>query len=174
MFYGVSIESGPRDWQVFQRCDGRAEIHLGGRWQLEGGAIRAGVASATPVIRVVNEEDQSWVLPWTPCSRQTSGDRLTGEEVKGEWEADICLPQGGPYRLETSLDAVSKASGEHWMFHGDIRVHLGVGDVFCMAGQSAGAMRTSPACPSALCRPPRAGRPLPAGIRKETAISTTT
>lgn len=139
MFYGVSITSGPRDWQVFQRCDGRAEIHLAGRWQLEGGAIRAGVASATPVIRVVNEEDQSWVLPWTPCSRQTGGDRLTGEEVKGEWEADICLPQGGPYRLETSLDAVSKASGEHWMFHGDIRVHLGVGDVFCMAGQSNAA-----------------------------------
>lgn len=139
MFYGVSIESGAKDWQVFQRHEGRAAVHLKGRWQLEPGAIRAGVRSATPVIRLVDEQDQTWIFPWTPCSRQTGGDRLTGDEVKGEWEADVTLPQGGPYRLETSLDAVSAASGEHWMFRGDIRVHLGVGDVFCMAGQSNAA-----------------------------------
>ena len=139
MFYGVSILSGVQDWQIFQRLEGKAKIHVAGLWQLECGAVRAGVVSATPVYRLVSELDQSWVIPWTPCQRQTGGDRLTGEEVKGEWEADIILPQGGPYRLETSLDAVSKATGEHWMFRGDIRVHVGVGDVFCMAGQSNAA-----------------------------------
>ena len=139
MFYGVSISTGAQDWQVFQRRDGRALVHLEGRWQLEPGAVRAGVSSATPVIRLVDEQDQTWVFPWRPCDRQTGGDRLTGEEVRGLWSADVELPQGGSYRLETSLDAVSAASGEHWMFRGDIRVHLGVGDVFCMAGQSNAA-----------------------------------
>ena len=139
MFYGVEITSGLQDWQVVQRHDGKAFLALKGRWQLEKGAVRAGVRSATPVWRLVNEMDQSLIVPWTACDRQTGGDRLTGEEVKGEWEADIALPQGGPYRLETSLDAVSKETGEHWMFRGDIRVHLGVGDVFCMAGQSNAA-----------------------------------
>lgn len=139
MFYGVSISSGMEDWQVFQRGSGGARARLKGLWQLEPGAVRAGVSSATPVLRLVNEQDQSWVFPWTPCARQTGGDRLTGGEVKGEWETEITLPQGGPYRLETSLDAVSRATGEHWMFRGDIRVHIGVGDVFCMAGQSNAA-----------------------------------
>ena len=139
MFYGVEIISGLQDWQVLQRNGGKAKVTLKGRWQLEKGAIRAGVRSATPVWRLVSEQDQSWIFPWTACDRQTGGEKLTGEEVKGNWEADISLPQGGPYRLETSLDAVSKETGDHWMFRGDIRVHVGVGDVFCMAGQSNAA-----------------------------------
>ena len=121
MFYGIEIQSGLEDWQVLQRRDGRAAVALSGRWQLEPGAIRAGVASATPVYRVVSELDQTPILPWTPCDRQTGGDVLVGEEVKGEWSASFVLPQGGPYRLETSLDAVSAANGDHWMFRGDIR-----------------------------------------------------
>ena len=139
MFYGVQISSGLSDWQVLQRHDGEAKVTLKGLWQLEPGAIKAGVSSATPSVRVVNEQDQSWVFPWRPCDRQTGGDALSGPEVKGEWEITFAIPQGGPYRVETCLDAVSKASGDHWMFHGDIRVHIGVGDVFCMAGQSNAA-----------------------------------
>lgn len=133
MFYGVKITEGLSDWQVLQRRDGRAQVHLRGEWQLEKGAIKAGVRSATPVIRVLMEQDQSLVLPWTACDRQT------GDGICGQWETAITLPQGGPYRIETSLDAVSAASGDHWMFRGDIRVHIGVGDLFCMAGQSNAA-----------------------------------
>lgn len=133
MFYGVKITNGLADWQVLQRRDGCAQVHLQGEWQLEKGAIEAGVRSATPVVRVLMEQDQSLVLPWTPCDRQT------GDAVCGQWEMTITLPQGGPYRIETSLDAVSAANGDHWMFRGDIRVHIGVGDLFCMAGQSNAA-----------------------------------
>ena len=133
MFYGVRITQGLSDWQVLQRRDGKAQVHLQGEWQLEKGAIKAGVRSATPVIRVLMEQDQSLILPWTPCDRQT------GDGVCGQWETTLTLPQGGPYRIETSLDAVSAASGDHWMFRGDIRVHIGVGDLFCMAGQSNAA-----------------------------------
>ena len=133
MFFGVRIHEGLSDWQVLQRRDGKAAVHLKGDWQLEKGAIKAGVSSATPVIRVVNELDQSLIQPWTPCDVQT------GDDVCGRWETTLTLPQGGPYRIDTSLDAVSAASGDHWMFHGDIRVHIGVGDLICMAGQSNAA-----------------------------------
>lgn len=133
MFYGVRITQGVSDWQVFQRHDGRATIRLEGDYQLEKGAIKAGVRSATPIIRVLNELDQTLILPWTPC------DNKHGDDICGTWDAAITLPQGGPYRIETSLDAVSASHGDHWMFHGDIRVHVGVGDLFCMAGQSNAA-----------------------------------
>lgn len=133
MFYGVRITQGVSDWQVFQRRDGRATIRLQGDYQLEKGAIKAGVRSATPVIRVLNEQDQTLILPWTPC------DNKHGDDICGTWDAAITLPQGGPYRIETSLDAVSASHGDHWMFRGDIRVHVGVGDLFCMAGQSNAA-----------------------------------
>ncbi|MBQ8554543.1 MAG: hypothetical protein IJ438_01595 [Clostridia bacterium] len=132
MFFGVRITQGPSDWQVLQRRNGCAQVYLKGDWQLEKGAIKAGVRSVTPVVRVVNEMDQSLLIPWTACDRQTG-------EISGEWETTLTLPQGGPYRIDTSLDAVSAASGDHWMFHGDIRVHIGVGDLFCMAGQSNAA-----------------------------------
>lgn len=133
MFYGVRITQGPSDWQVLQRRESRAQVQLKGDWQLEKGAIIAGVRSATPVIRVVHELDQSLLIPWTACDYQT------GDGICGQWETTLTLPQGGPYRIDTSLDAVSSASGDHWMFHGDIRLHIGVGDIFCIAGQSNAA-----------------------------------
>jgi len=139
MFYGVAITFGLQDWQILQRTNAQATVRIGGRWRLEPGAVRAGVRSATPVYRLVSELDQRPLFPWTPCDHQTGADNLTSGDVAGEWDASVTLPQGGPYRLETSLDAVSRATGEHWMFRGDIRVHLGVGDVFCMAGQSNAA-----------------------------------
>ena len=89
MFYGLEIITGLQDWQVLQRHKGKAKATLKGRWELEKGAIRAGVRSATPVWRLVSEQDQCIMIPWTACSRQTGGDVLTGEEVKGSWEADI-------------------------------------------------------------------------------------
>ncbi|MEG0767632.1 MAG: sialate O-acetylesterase, partial [Clostridia bacterium] len=133
MFYGVQISSGLSDWQVLQRHEGVARVVLAGRWRLEAGAVRAGVQSVTPVLRVVSEQDQSLILPWTAC------DSRTEDGVNGEWEITATLPQGGPYRVETSLEAVSSQNGDHWMFRGDIRVHVGVGDLFCMAGQSNAA-----------------------------------
>ena len=139
MFYGVQITSGLENWQVLQRHGGAAKVTVKGRWQLEEGAIRAGVRSATVVTRLVRENDQSWVWPWRACSSQTNADRLSGDEVKGEWTAELQIPEGGLYRLETSLDAVSAQNGDHWMFRGDIRTHIGVGDVFCIAGQSNAA-----------------------------------
>lgn len=132
MFYGVKITSGLADWQVLQRHDGKAQATLQGEWALEPGARKVAVRSITPSIRVLNEMDQSMVLPWTACESQAA------DAHTGAWSVTVTLPQGGPYRIETCLDVVAP-SGDHWMFHGDIRVHIGVGDLFVMAGQSNAA-----------------------------------
>lgn len=129
MFYGVRITFGLQSWQVVQTYDGAASVRIGGSWRLEEGAKRAGVASVTPEYRLAREDDNSLVYDWTQA------DAVTDKT----WEATVKLPRGGLYRLETCLDAVSAKTGEHWRFRGDIRTHLGAGDVFVMAGQSNSA-----------------------------------
>ena len=129
MFYGTTITHGVDPWQVFQRVNGRARVRVGGLWRLEDGAARAGVSAQEPSIRLVREEDGSCVFDWTRAQSITDG----------RWETEFDMPEGGLYRLETCLDAVSAKSGEHWRFHGDMRMHLGCGDVFVIAGQSNAA-----------------------------------
>jgi hypothetical protein len=129
MFYGVRITFGLQSWQVVQTYDGAASVRIGGSWRLEEGAKRADVASITPEYRLAREDDNSLVYDWTQA------DAVTDKT----WEATVKLPRGGLYRLETCLDAVSAKTGEHWRFRGDIRTHLGAGDVFVMAGQSNSA-----------------------------------
>ncbi|MBO7358384.1 MAG: hypothetical protein J6U72_00995 [Clostridia bacterium] len=129
MFYGVRITFGLQSWQVVQTYDGMASVRIGGSWRLEEGAKKAGVSSVTPEYRLAREDDNSVVYDWTDA------DVITDKT----WEADVRLPRGGLYRLETCLDAVSAKTREHWRFRGDIRTHLGAGDVFAMAGQSNSA-----------------------------------
>ncbi|MBR5258774.1 MAG: hypothetical protein IKV51_07495 [Clostridia bacterium] len=129
MFYGTRITFGLQSWQVIQTYDGAARVRVGGSWRLEEGAKRAGVSSVTPEYRLAREDDNSLVYDWTAAD----------EVTEKTWEATVRLPRGGLYRLETCLDAVSAETGEHWRFRGDIRTHIGAGDVFAMAGQSNAA-----------------------------------
>ena len=129
MFYGTRITYGIQDWQILQSENGCARVTIGGSWRLEEGAKRAGVASADPSVRLANESDNSYLTDWIKA------DHIDSER----WETTLTIPRGGLYRLETCLDAVSAASGEHWRFRGDIRNHIGCGDVFAIAGQSNAA-----------------------------------
>ncbi len=129
MFYGTRITRGCDSWQIYQRAGGKAHVTVGGSWRLEEGAQRAGVASATPSVRLMREDDGSAVFDWLAARRID----------ENTWEAEFDMPQGGLYRLETCLDAISSKGGEHWRFRGDIRTHIGCGDIFVMAGQSNAA-----------------------------------
>ena len=129
MFYGVRITYGVSSWQVFARKNGQALVTLGGSYRREQGSIKAGIRSATPVVRLVRESDNSLVYNWVAAHTVTDD----------TWEAEIVIPAGGLYRVETCLDTVSEKTGEHWMFRGDIRTHIGCGDVFVIAGQSNAA-----------------------------------
>ncbi|MBR4235479.1 MAG: hypothetical protein IKR85_05385 [Clostridia bacterium] len=129
MFYGTRITYGLDDWQIINSDNGSGRVTVGGLWRLEDGAKKAGVSSADPSYRLVNEFDNSCLTDWIKA------DHIDSER----WETTLTVPRGGLYRLETCLDAVSAKSGEHWRFRGDIRNHIGCGDVFAIAGQSNAA-----------------------------------
>ncbi len=127
--HGVFIEKGPEDWQILQQSGGWAECVLSGAWVLPQAAAEQGVAEVRPVIRVLREDDSFPVIPW----RRTDGG---GTGDTGKWSVTLRLPAGGLYRLETGLDTLARQPGLRWIFRGDVRLHVGVGDVFVIAGQS--------------------------------------
>lgn len=129
MFFGARITSGLQDWQVLQRRNGAAAVQLKGEWCLEPGAQRVGVSKRTVRVRCTRQIDQKPVSHWIPADTMDDG----------TWSVDFSLPEGGPYLVETTLDAVSSQTGDHWLFRGDIRTHVAVGDLFCIAGQSNAA-----------------------------------
>lgn len=117
---GVIITKGQRHWQIYQQQDGRADIALSGKWYSnapEGAAI-------TVFARVVNETTGAPVVGWVKCE-------VTG----GEWHGVIpAVPAGGLYRVETKLDF--PGSDGNSIIRGDMVNHIGVGDLYVIAGQS--------------------------------------
>lgn len=135
MMHGVFIEKGLSDWQIVQHQNGFADVTLSGSWIVTKNAVKQGVERATPMIRVLKEDDGSQIIPWEAAS--TSIPDNTG--YAGTWETTLHIPAGGLYRIETGLRTTSTQPGIWWMFRGDTRLHLGVGDVFLIGGQSNSA-----------------------------------
>ncbi len=137
MDYGVSIQGGALPWQIFQQDEsGHALLRLRGQYRrihqsfelpLQFEEVAEG--AVTVKARVALEETGEDVLPWAPCT-------LTGENG---WEVELRLPAGGPYRVETYMEY------EGWdglsATRGDMVHHIGVGDIFVIAGQSNAAGR---------------------------------
>lgn len=140
--HGITLTSAPADWEIFQQEKGSAVIHLEGSYQVHPAAIQAGVKSAVPVVRVVEEEDNRILIPWTPASGVTEG-----EGFSGTFETDIRVPAGGLYRIDTSLETQSTVPGLTWLYRGDCVLHVGVGNVFVIAGQSNSAGYSRDFCP---------------------------
>ena len=138
MNFGVIITRGACPWQIFpQGPDGTAPIHLEGTYhlihlsqELPLSFSQAGPARATVRARVALESTGESVIPWTECD--------IPEE--GRWQITFpAVPAGGLYRIETGMDY------EGWdglsCTRGDMVHHVGVGDVFVIAGQSNAAGR---------------------------------
>lgn len=132
--YGVLIEEGISDWQILQHKNGEAKTSLRGSWSVPEAAVKVGVLLAEPVIRLISEEDNRILLPWAKARSVPAADGLSGE-----WSAELTVPAGGLYRIETGLDTRSTNPLYHWMFRGDVRLHIGAGNVFIVAGQSNSA-----------------------------------
>ena len=129
MFYGTRITYGLENWQILKAENGVCHLTIGGSWRLQEGAKKTGVTSTDPSVRLAREEDNSYITDWIKA------DHIDPER----WETTLTVPRGGLYRLETCLDAVSRETGEHWRFRGDIRSHIGCGEIFAIAGQSNAA-----------------------------------
>jgi len=128
---GASISEGPADWQILQQGpDGHATVSLRGVYLTQAPRCRVET-------RAVSEADGS--LP-AGC-----GDWCAAEMEPGnQWKASLRLPAGGLYRLETRVWRAD--CPDIRPMRGDYVHHLGVGDLWAIAGQSnASGTGTGPA-----------------------------
>lgn len=116
--YGVIIEKGPQNWQVLQQEDGFATTALAGRIEVEEDVLA--FADAVVMLRVTDENTGARIT--APVFAKPQG---------GRWAAELRIPAGGPYRIETYLRYNGVAEKR-----GDRIFHLGVGDVYVITGQS--------------------------------------
>ena len=136
--FGVTITRGAVPWQIFQQGpDGTAVIRLEGEYHLVHLSQELPLsfsdvpdAPATVKARVALERTGESVIPWTVCD-------IT---APGRWTVTFpAVPAGGLYRVETYMEY------EGWdglsCTRGDMVHHIGVGDVFVIAGQSNAAGR---------------------------------
>lgn len=121
---GVVIDHGAQDWQIFQQdANGLAEISLRGRW-----LTQTPYKMARVMVRLVFETELHAVtlaLDWRPA--ETCPDQTWSFVLKK-------IPRGGLYRIETALQ-LDEAPIE-WTQRGDAIHHIGVGDIWVIAGQS--------------------------------------
>lgn len=152
IMHGITLNSAPADWEILQQENGYAQVTLTGTYQVHPAAIEVGVLSTLPVVRVMREEDNMAVIPWTRAGRI-----VTEEGFKGSFEATLSIPAGGLYRIETSLETRLKTEGTQpnltLLYRGDCVLHVGVGNLFIIAGQSnaAGFSRDFCTDPPHLC-----------------------
>ncbi|MCI8694479.1 MAG: sialate O-acetylesterase [Lachnospiraceae bacterium] len=132
--HGISLISAPADWEILQQENGSAKVSLKGTYQVHPAAIDVGVAQAVPVVRVMRESDNMTVIPWIAAEKIDAGENFTGS-----FETSVTIPAGGLYRIETSLETRSTLPNLTWLYRGDCVLHLGVGDLFVIAGQSNSA-----------------------------------
>lgn len=119
---GVSIEQGPSDWQILQADGlGHASVELSGIYRTQAAIYRVQA-------RLVSESDGRPVttsLDWQ--------DAALLEERR--WKLTLSgIPAGGLYRLETRLWRTDCPDVRP--MRGDYVHHLGVGDLWLIAGQS--------------------------------------
>lgn len=124
---GALIDSGAVNWQIFQQDSrGQASFELSGRW-----ITTAKFTTANVLVRVLHENTYEEVTQSLRCMRaQTNAD--------GTWSLHVTgVPRGGLYRIETTLQIDNTAI--EWASRGDMVHHIGVGDLWVIAGQSNSA-----------------------------------
>jgi hypothetical protein len=120
---GVYIAQGPVDWQILQQRDGLGEMALSGICRDVPGV------GGDVYVRVLDEDARFPVIPW----------RKAVDAGNGRWELTLtAIPAGGLYRVETCFKQRDNSAIE-WAMRGDTIHHIGVGDVFVIAGQSNAA-----------------------------------
>lgn len=118
----VIITRGTKDYQIFQQKNGVASIAIEGTY-----AITENPKDKVWV-RLVHEFTQTVVTNWK-AAQCSEGCHFTST-LKD-------IPAGGLYRIETCL--CPSISDAEWGARGDFVFHIGVGDLYVIAGQSNSA-----------------------------------
>lgn len=117
--YGVIIEKGPKNWQIYQQKEGYADIDIAGRVVVES---------------EISTREDAYVIVWV-SDEQTGARIIKPVFIKPDdqncWKTTLRVPVGGLYRIDTCLRF--KGIGEK---RGDRIFHVGVGDIFVITGQS--------------------------------------
>lgn len=124
MNYGVVIEQGPQDWQILQQDHGSADITLSGVFSRPDS-----IGADEPVRvygRVVREDSGIPLTDWIEAETEENRFAILLKQI----------PAGGLYRIETCMPREGNGWNFDWAVRGDIRHHIGIGDVFVIAGQS--------------------------------------
>lgn len=107
------------DFQIIQRDpDGYARF----TWE---GKLEEPLKDASHhvVVRVVREDDNLCLIPWTIC--KMASDTLS-------WSIELTVPEGGLYRFEASI----QQGDALWIDKIECVYHIGVGDIYVTVGQS--------------------------------------
>jgi hypothetical protein len=120
-FTGVRIEGGIQPFQIIQQnSEGTGVIDLFGTWRHPE---NCGVVQ----LRIVREDDGILVAPWQDAIEQDNA----------QWRHRFNrVPAGGLYRIESRLVLTPYLE---WNPSGDSVHHVGVGDLWVVAGQSNAA-----------------------------------
>lgn len=109
------------DYMIIQRdADGFGKGIFAGEISAEGDFAVA--------VRVMNEYNNQTVIPWHKCA-------LSGKK----WQDELTIPEGGLYRVEARLAPQNMPVENNRFDWCDLIAcanHVGVGDVYIMAGQS--------------------------------------
>ncbi len=120
---GVTIESGPQDWQIIQRDEkDKGAFTIRGTWLTaeKDFSIQA---------RLVDEQTNA------PAAAHLDWQDANLDLAKSQFTLTLKdIPAGGLYRLETRLRR--PYAGDKRAMRGDCIHHLGVGDIYIVAGQS--------------------------------------
>ncbi|MBP1992991.1 sialate O-acetylesterase [Paenibacillus eucommiae] len=118
----IRVTQGVEPWAILQQEEGFAKLLLEGVWECEKAYDPASIAIS---IRVILEETGKIV------ARSTSNRML----AEGSWTAEILqIPSGGLYRIEPYMTSLK--AEDSWEFRGEMIHHVGVGDIWVIAGQS--------------------------------------
>lgn len=116
--YGVIIEEGPENWQIFQQKDGFAEVSVSGRIEVESDV--SDFEDKLVILRVVDENTNSRITEPVFCELENN-----------KFNGMLRIPAGGLYRIESYL-----RYNKFCEKRGDRIFHIGVGDVYVITGQS--------------------------------------
>ena len=123
MQFGAFIEKGPTDWEILQQANGFTDVSISGTWNPSPENVDG---KGDVFARILKEDTSDVILAWTKAV--SVGDHL--------WEVVLDkIPTGGTYRLETCLMEKDRQGIER-LRRGDMIHHLGVGDLYIIAGQS--------------------------------------
>lgn len=137
MMYGVNITEGPADWEILQQKEGYSEVVIKGEYKVNPELTEDEVVYSYPLVRVMREDDNSTVIPWSKVDSVQETNKLSGI-----FKTLLKIPAGGLYRIDTGLETrFYAANGEEMtgLNRGDCILHIGSGNLFIIAGQSNAA-----------------------------------